>query len=81
MVYNDYRSLLNLITKFLFRYNLTGVVNAPILTASQNTDNIPWIELAKGLGKYAVKIAQTEDLSNVNVVVTSHGMINKFTTL
>ncbi|XP_075213430.1 hydroxypyruvate reductase [Lycorma delicatula] len=55
------------------RFNLTGVVNAPILTASQNPANAPWIDLAGSLGRLAAKIAATEDLSSVNVTVTSSG--------
>lgn len=33
------------------KYNVTGIVNAPILTAAMSEENVPWIELSKKLGQ------------------------------
>ncbi|XP_043475577.1 hydroxypyruvate reductase-like [Leptopilina heterotoma] len=33
------------------KYNVTGIVNAPILTAAMSEENLPWIELSKRLGQ------------------------------
>lgn len=32
-------------------YSVTGIVNAPILTAAMSEENLPWIELSKKLGQ------------------------------
>lgn len=33
------------------KYTVTGIVNAPILTAAMSEENVPWIELSKKLGQ------------------------------
>ncbi|XP_076167662.1 hydroxypyruvate reductase [Ptiloglossa arizonensis] len=49
------------------RYAVTGVVNAPILTAAMTDENAPWIKLSKRLGQLAARFSKEKP----NVVVRS----------
>jgi D-3-phosphoglycerate dehydrogenase len=46
-------------------YPITGIVNAPVMAATANADNRPWIELASRLGQIIGKLVDIK--SNVNV--------------
>ncbi|XP_076633355.1 hydroxypyruvate reductase [Colletes latitarsis] len=48
-------------------YAVTGIVNAPILTAAMTDENAPWIELSKRLGQLVARLSK----GNTKVVVRS----------
>lgn len=50
------------------KYSVTGIVNAPILSAAMSGDNGPWIELSKKLGKLAARFVK----KNINAKIESH---------
>ncbi|XP_054011869.1 hydroxypyruvate reductase-like [Hylaeus anthracinus] len=53
-------------------YAVTGIVNAPILTAAMTDENTPWIELSKRLGQLAARLTKEK----TNVVVRSQTIGN-----
>ncbi|XP_039281092.1 hydroxypyruvate reductase [Nilaparvata lugens] len=57
------------------QFQLTGIVNAPILAASLDAANVPWIELAKNLGKIAAKMLVNEDFTKVQIYVNTTGAV------
>lgn len=56
-------------------FQLTGIVNAPILSASRDPANVPWIELAKNLGKIASKMLINVDYTKVQMTVQTTGAL------
>ncbi|GLH11976.1 C-terminal-binding protein [Gryllus bimaculatus] len=63
-------------------FTVTGVVNAPVLAATMNQGNVPWISLAKELGKLSARMIQgAVPKTTIQVVTTGEGMENmKFLT-
>lgn len=53
-------------------YAVTGIVNAPVLSAAMTSENEPWIELSKKLGRLAGRFLK----GKLNTVVHSHTMGN-----
>ncbi|XP_049944527.1 D-3-phosphoglycerate dehydrogenase [Schistocerca serialis cubense] len=54
------------------RFQLTGVVNAPALSASLDEGNQPWLQLAKELGSLAARLVQGS-LPGTAINVTASG--------
>lgn len=62
----------------MYRYSITGAVNAPILTASRDPFNQAWITLTTRISKIAGKLIKNESLKEISVKVTTEGnSINK----
>lgn len=54
-------------------YTVTGVVNAPVLSALRNPLNTPWVTLGKRLGSIAAKLASGASFQGLNVEIVTQG--------
>lgn len=56
-------------------FPLAGVLNAPALLASRNTQNVCWMNLAELLGRIVYRLLRKQTLKGANVVIS---LIGKF---
>lgn len=58
-------------------YNVTGIVNAPLLTAAMSEENAPWIDLSKKLGHLISKFSKKNPKAIVEIQTIGEGMKTK----
>lgn len=58
-------------------YAVTGIVNAPVLTAAMTNENGPWIELSKKLGQLAGRFLKGKLNTTVHSQTVGSGMQDK----
>lgn len=58
-------------------YAVTGIVNAPMLSAAINDENTPWLELSKKLGKLAARFLKGKLNVPVQIRMMGCGMQEK----
>lgn len=58
-------------------YAVTGIVNAPVLTAAMTNENGPWIELSKKLGQLAGRFLKGKLNTTVYSQTVGSGMQDK----
>ncbi|XP_073976606.1 D-3-phosphoglycerate dehydrogenase [Rhodnius prolixus] len=58
-------------------YTVTGVVNAPVLSALRNPLNTPWVTLGKRLGSIAAKLASGASFQGLNVEIVTQGPVTE----
>uniref|UniRef100_A0A0C9S0B9 D-3-phosphoglycerate dehydrogenase n=1 Tax=Fopius arisanus TaxID=64838 RepID=A0A0C9S0B9_9HYME len=59
------------------KYTVTGIVNAPILSAAMSSDNGAWIELSKRLGQLAARFLKKNVKAQIESQTVGTGMQNK----
>lgn len=55
------------------KFPIAGVINAPALLASRNSDNIGWMKLAELLGRIVSRLLTKQTLKGTNVVISLIG--------
>ncbi|KAK9501144.1 hypothetical protein O3M35_002240 [Rhynocoris fuscipes] len=58
-------------------YSVTGVVNAPVLSALRNPSNTPWVSLGKRLGSIAAKLAADEPYKGLRIEIITQGRMTE----
>lgn len=58
-------------------YTVTGIVNAPVLTAAMTNENGPWIELSKKLGQLAGRFLKGKLNTIIHSQTVGSGMQEK----
>lgn len=59
------------------KYNVTGIVNAPVLFAAMSDENGPWIELSKKLGQLATRFIKKNVSAPIESQTIGNAMANK----
>lgn len=59
------------------KYTVTGIVNAPVLSAAMSGENGPWIELSKKLGQLGARFVKKNLSAPIASQTVGAGMLNK----